>query len=82
MLKCIIFAALILAVTVLGLSGQAGAAETPGQGEKRLAPDNAQAQKSNPNIATRVLEGGTKSTCISATPSFSARSTMEKRPEP
>lgn len=58
MLKSITLAVLVLSITVLGFFGQAGAAETPGK--KRVASDNAQMQKTNPNIATRVLENGTK----------------------
>lgn len=55
MLKIITLTLFALSITAFGLSGPAEAADT-----KRVASANAQIQKTNPQIATRVLESGTK----------------------
>lgn len=63
MIKSISSAVLIIAIAALGLFGrtaQTEAAETGGRAVKRVASDNAQMQKINPRIATRILAGGTK----------------------
>ncbi len=60
MLKTISLALFLLSITVFGLFGPPARAEAQNPpGGKKVAADNAQMQKSSPNIATRVLEGGT-----------------------
>ena len=60
MVKILSFALFMLSIAVasLGVAGSDEAAE--GSSRKRVASDNAQMQKSNPQIATRAIEGGTK----------------------
>ena len=58
MLKGILMALALPSVSVLGFAGSAHAA----QAGKKVASGNAVMQKSNPEMATRVIEGGTKIT--------------------
>ena len=58
MLRIITLVLFVLSIASYGIFWPGGQAEAADN--KRVASDNAQMQKSNPKIATRVLEGGTK----------------------
>jgi len=61
MLKRIILSSFVLSLSVFGVFGFTAPAEAAeSAGEKRVASGNAQMQRENPKIATRVIEGGTK----------------------